>query len=264
MPPPDQPRAAPSRPGHLATALACVGAGLGFAVALWLRRGPETAQQYLAGYLVELSLSVDNLFVFALVFEEFGVEAAGRRRLLFWGIIGAIVLRSVFIIAGFGAISRFAWIIPVFGAFILLSGSRVAAGRGARTLGAPGSPAVRFIVRHVPPAFAALVALETADLVFALDSLPAVIAVTHSAKVAMASNLFAILGLRSLYFVVSGAIGSLRYLKAGLAGVLVLIGAKMLAEPWYHVPTAAALAGICAILALSVGSSLLFRRESRR
>jgi tellurite resistance protein TerC len=268
MPPHDQPRAEPggarSRPRDLATAAACILAGLGFGAAIWLRRGQEPAQQYLAGYLIELSLSVDNVFVFALVFEEFAVEPARRRRLLFWGIAGAIVLRSAFLVAGIGAINRFAWIIPVFGAFILLSGVRLAAGRGARTLGGPASPAVRFILRHVPAAMAALVAVETADLVFALDSLPAVLAVTHDAMVAVASNLFAILGLRSLFFVVSGAVRELRFLKAGLAGILILVGAKMLAEPWYRVPTAASLAGICAILALSVGASLLLRKDGRR
>jgi tellurite resistance protein TerC len=267
MPPPAHPSAesaaAPSRARDLATASACILAGLGFGAAIWLRRGSEPAQQYLAGYLVELSLSVDNVFVFALVFEQFAVAPARRRRLLFWGIAGAIVMRSAFLIAGIGAVNRFARIIPVFGAFILLTGFRVAAGRGGRTPGGPGSPAVRFILRHVPAAMAALVAVETADLVFALDSLPAVIAVTHDAPIAIASNLFAILGLRSLFFVVSGAVRRLRFLTAGLAGVLILIGAKMLAEPWYRVSTAASLAGISAVLALSIGASLLVRKEGR-
>jgi tellurite resistance protein TerC len=120
------------------------------------------------------------------------------------------------------------------------------------------------MVRHVPPAMAALIALETADLVFALDSLPAVLAVTHDVAIAIASNLFAILGLRSLYSLVSGAVRELRFLSAGLAGVLILVGAKMLAEPWYSVPTAASLAGICAILALSIGASVLLRKGTRR
>ena len=268
MPAPAQPSAdagaAPTRNSDLATAALCILAGLGFAAALWARRGPEPAQQYLAGYLIELSLSVDNVFVFALVFEQFAVAPERRRSLLFWGIAGAIVMRSAFLVAGIGAISRFSWIIPVFGAFILLTGVRVAATRGGRAQGVPANPAVRFMARHVPPALAALVALETADLVFALDSLPAVLAVTHDILIAMASNLFAILGLRSLFFVVSGAVRELRFLTAGLAGVLVLVGVKMLAEPWYRVPTAASLAAICAVLALSIGASLLLRREGRR
>jgi tellurite resistance protein TerC len=268
MPPRDQtragPGAAPSRARDLVTASACILAGLGFGAAVWLRRGPEPAQQYLAGYLVELSLSVDNVFVFALVFEQFRVEPARRRRLLFWGIAGAIIMRSALLVAGMGAISRFTWIIPAFGAFILLTGVRVAARRSGRSPGVPAGPWVRFMVRHVPPAMAALIALETADLVFALDSLPAVLAVTHDVAIAIASNLFAILGLRSLYSLVSGAVRELRFLSAGLAGVLILVGAKMLAEPWYSVPTAASLAGICAILALSIGASVLLRKGTRR
>jgi tellurite resistance protein TerC len=250
-------RAAPFRASEWITAFLCVLAGLGFGVALWLRRGSEPAQQYLAGYLIELSLSVDNVFVFALVFEQFGVEAARRRRLLFWGIAGAIVLRSAFIIAGIGAINRFAWIIPVFGAFILATGIRLAISRGGRVLNVKGNAVARFVAGHVPPALAALIVLETVDLIFALDSLPAVLAVTHNAKIAMASNLFAILGLRSLFFVVSGAIRKIRFLKAGLAGILALVGVKMLMEPWYRVSTGASLAAIAAILAVSIGASLL-------
>jgi tellurite resistance protein TerC len=268
MPPPDRSpapsRPAPSRVRDLATAGACILAGLAFGAAIWLRRGPEPAQQYLAGYLIELSLSVDNVFVFALVFEQFDVDPARRRRLLLWGVAGAIVMRSAFLIAGIGAIHRFAWIIPVFGALILVTGVRIAARRGERALAAPGNPAVRFLVRHVPAAMAALIAVEASDLVFALDSLPAVLAVTHDVLIAIASNLFAILGLRSLYFVVSGAVRELRFLTAGLAGVLILVGAKMLAEPWYHVSTTASLAGISLILAVSVGASLLLRKGSRR
>lgn len=268
MPPKAKPGAesdaAPFRAGDWFTALACVLAGLGFGVALWLRDGSEPAQQYLAGYLIELSLSVDNVFVFALVFEQFGVEPARRRRLLFWGISGAIVMRSAFIIAGMGAIHRFAWVIPVFGAFILMTGVRLAATRGRGAPGVPGNTLIRFAARHIPPALAALVALEAADLIFALDSLPAVIAVTHDVLIAMASNFFAILGLRSLFFLVSGAVRELRFLRVGLAGILALVGAKMLAEPWYSVPTAASLAAVAAILTLSVGASLLFRRDAPR
>jgi tellurite resistance protein TerC len=268
MPPQAQtrakPGAAPAGARNGMIALGCVMAGIGFAGLLWLRRGPEPAQQYLAGYLIELSLSVDNVFVFALVFEQFGVEPSRRGRLLFWGVAGAILMRSAFLIAGIAAIQRFAWVIPVLGAFILLTGIRLAASRGKRTHGVAENPAIRLVVRHVPHALAALVALELADLVFALDSLPAVLAVTHNVLIAMASNLFAILGLRSLFFVVSGALRELRFLKAGLAAILGFVGAKMLAEPWYPVPTAASLAAIAGILALSVGASLLARRKARQ
>jgi len=225
--------------------------------------GPEPAQQYLAGYLIELSLSVDNVFVFALVFDQFRVDPRRRRRLLFWGIAGAIVLRSAFLVAGIGAIGRFRWVIPVFGALILATGIRLAASRGRRPFDPSGNRAVRFLAGRVPAALAALVAVETADLIFALDSLPAVLAVTHDAAIAVASNFFAILGLRSLFFVVSGAMGRLRYLNAGLAAVLSFVGAKMLAEPWVRIPTSASLAVIAALLALSIGASLAFRKGGR-
>jgi tellurite resistance protein TerC len=246
------------------TALACVLLGLGFGCAVWLRWGAEPAQQYFAGYLIELSLSVDNVFVFALVFGQFGVDPRRRRRLLFWGIAGAIIFRSVFLVAGIGAIGRFAWIIPIFGALVLATGIRLAASGGRKPFDPSGNPLVRFVAGRVPAALAALVALETADLVFALDSLPAVLAVTHNAAIAVASNFFAILGLRSLFFVVSGAMRTLRFLRAGLAAVLSFVGLKMLADPWFPIPTAASLAVIAALLALSIGASLLIRKGDRK
>jgi tellurite resistance protein TerC len=251
-------RAGPLRARSWVTALACVLLGLGFAGVVALRRGAEPAQQYLAGYLIELSLSVDNVFVFAIVFDQFGVDPRSQRRLLFWGIVGAVVLRSAFIIAGIGAIGRFSWIIPVFGAIILATGIRLAFTRRDRKSFHPSdSRFVRFVTRHAPAGLAALVVLETVDLVFAFDSIPAVLAVTHDASIAIASNLFAILGLRSLFFVVSGAMKKLRFLDAGLAAVLSFVGIKMLAEPWLRIPTGASLAVIAALLALSVGASLM-------
>jgi tellurite resistance protein TerC len=236
--------------------LACVCLGLGFGALVLLRRGPEQAQQYLAGYLIELSLSVDNVFVFALVFHQFGLDPRRQRRLLLWGVTGAFVMRSLFIIAGLRAISLFAWLVPLFGALILFTGIRLAFARPGRRPLDPSGRAFRFVTRHAPAGLAALVVLETADLVFALDSLPAVIAVTHDAAIAIASNLFAILGLRSLFFVVSGAMRELRYLHAGLAAVLCFVGVKMLAELWFKIPTAASLAVITALLALSIGASI--------
>jgi tellurite resistance protein TerC len=259
----DEPADAPLRARDGLIALTCILAGLGFGAFLWLRKGPEPAQQYLSGYLIELSLSVDNVFVFALVFEHFGVQGMRRRRLLFWGIAGAIVLRTAFIIAGVGAIQRFTWVIPVFGAIILATGIRLGAKRDRKAFDPTGNPAVRFLVRRVPAAFAALVALETADLIFALDSLPAVLAVTHDAFIAVASNLFAILGLRSLFVVVSGAMRSLRFLKVAIAAILSFVGIKMLAEPWYRIPTALSLAVIAAVLAASTVASLLVKRQGR-
>lgn len=259
-PPPPPARAGSRSLGRDAlTALLCVAIGLGFGAGVWLRRGPEPAQQYLAGYLIELSLSVDNVIVFALVFEQFGLDPRRQRRLLFWGVAGAVVLRSVFIVAGIGVISRFTWVVPVFGVFILATGLRLALQRRGRKALDPSGRAFRFVTRHAPAGLAALIVLETVDLVFALDSLPAVLAVTHDAFIAVSSNLFAILGLRSLFFVVSGAMRDLRYLSAGLAAILSFVGIKMTAEPWYRFPTPASLAVIAAVLVVSVGASLAAR-----
>ena len=229
-----------------------------------MARGADPAQQYFAGYLIELSLSVDNVFVFALVFGQLGVDPILQRRLLLWGVAGAIVLRSAFLVAGLRAIASFAWTVPVFGAFILATGIRIATRGGRRPFDPADNPAIRFLNGRVPAALVAFAALETADLLFALDSLPAVLGVTRDASIAVASNLFAILGLRSLFFVVSTAMQSLRFLNAGLAAVLAFVGAKMLAGPWLHVPNAASTAVIAAVLALSIGASLLFRSGGPR
>ena len=242
------------------TALLCIALGLGFGAVVWMRRGPEPAQQYVAGYLIELSLSADNVFVFALVFDQFGLDPLRQRGLLLWGIIGAIVMRSAFLLAGIGAIARFAWVIPVFGAVVLAAGIRLAFARQGHAVVNPSSRAYQFVLRHAPAGLAALIVIEAADLVFALDSLPAVLAVTHDPAIAIASNLFAILGLRSLFFVVSGAMRSLRFLNAGVAAILAFVGLKMLLEHWYRVGTGTSLSVIASILALSVGASLAIRR----
>jgi tellurite resistance protein TerC len=255
------------RPGarDILTALACVLLGIGFAGVVWMRRGPEPAQQYLAGYLIQLSLSVDNVFVFALVFRHFGTDARDQRRLLFWGLAGAVLMRSALIVAGVGAIARFAWVVPLLGAAIVVTGARLAlAGSAPRRSDPAASALARFAERHAPRTLAALLVLETADLVFALDSLPAVIAVTRDPAIAVASNLFAILGLRSLFVVVSAAMRRLRYLNAGVAAVLLFVGARMLAEPWLRVPTGAALAVIAALLAASAAASLARRGAGAR
>jgi len=259
MPSPDplpaEPSASPGARDRL-TALGCVLLGLGFGAAVWLRRGPEPGQQYLSAYLIELSLSADNVFVFALVFRHFGMEAPAQRRLLFWGLVGAAAMRAAFIAAGLGAIARFAWIVPVLGAVILATGVRLALGRPGRRFDPSSNALGRYVASHAPKALAALIVLETADLVFALDSLPAVIAVTHDTAIAIASNVFAILGLRSLFLVVSAALGRLRFLSAGLAAVLLFVGAKMIAEPWFRVPAGLSLAVIGALLCASVAASL--------
>jgi tellurite resistance protein TerC len=237
-------------------ASACLGLGLAFGAALWWLHGPESARQYVSGYLVELSLSVDNVLVFALVFERLSLDAAGQRRTLFWGIAGAVVLRTLFITAGLGAIRRFAWLAPLLGLVLLLAGLRAALSRRGAAAFDPSAGPMAFLARRLPAWLAALAIVEAADLVFALDSLPAVMAVTHDTVVAVSSNLFAILGLRSLYFVVRRAVGGLRHLRVGIAAVLALVGAKMVAEPWYPVPSLVTLPVIAGVLLVSILASL--------
>jgi len=264
MPAPHPNDARRLRARDVATALLCVALGVGFGAVVWARRGPEPAQQYLAGYLIELSLSADNVFVFALVFAQFGLEPRRQRGLLLWGVAGAILLRTAFIVAGIGAVERFAWVIPVFGGVVLAAAVRLALAKPGHAVIDPEGGAYRFIVRHAPKGLAALFVIEAADLVFALDSLPAVLAVTHDRSIAIASNLFAILGLRSLFFVVSGLMATLRYLNAGVAAILGFVGAKMLLEHWVPVSTGASLAVIGGLLLLSVAASLIVRGKGAR
>jgi tellurite resistance protein TerC len=259
--------------------------GLAFAfnALLWFWLGAEPAQQFLAAYLVELCMSVDNLFVFILVFACFQIAPAWRHRVLFWGIIGAVAMRSAFILAGVGVLHRFHWVIYLFGAFLVYTGAKMARPKKSADEIHPGkNPAVRLFRRFFPvaanfdgakfftresglcmatPLLLVLLVIETTDLVFALDSLPAVLAITGRAFVALTSNIFAILGLRSLYFVLSGAMGFFRFLRPGLAAILVFIGMKMLVAHWLAFSTALSLGVIAAVLAISVLLSLLIRKE---
>lgn len=254
---------------------------VGFGGILWWWRGGELAQQYLAGYLVELCLSVDNVFVFILVFAHFKVAPRYQHRVLFWGIIGAVLMRAIFIIVGVSVIARFHWVLYIFGAFLVYTGIKMAlpgssevdvdpnhnfAVRLFRRFYpiAPNDERGRFFVRHegrlmATPLFVVLIIIETTDLVFALDSLPAVLAITSDAFVALTSNIFAILGLRSLYFALNGIMQLFRYLKIGLATILVFIGLKMLVEHWFKVSTTASLIVIGTVLTLSILASVLIK-----
>lgn len=276
-----------SNPGRLGAHLAAFGAwiavALGFGAWIWHEQGTAAAQQYVAGYLIELSLSVDNLFIFVLVFQQFRIAPAEQHRVLFWGILGAVVLRTAFILAGVGVVARFHWLIPLFGGVILVTGIRLA-GTALAHSATHGmvDEVIDFLTKRIPvatrgnagrffvaergrrlatPLFAALLVIEAADLLFALDSLPAVLAVTKHAFIATASNVAAILGLRSLFLVVSGAIGQLRYMKLGVAVLLGLVGAKMLAARWVRVPDSVSLGVIAGVLAAAIAASLIFPRS---
>ncbi len=262
-------------------ALAVIFAGI---VYQW--RGPELALQFVTGYLVEQSLSVDNLFVFLLLFSFFKVPREHQHKVLFWGIIGALVMRLVFIVAGVALITRFHWVIYAFGALLIYSGIQLVFKKEG--FDAEKSTALKLVRRYVPltkdfegdrffvrhgtrrlatPLFAVLVVVEVSDLLFAVDSIPAILAISRDPFIVYTSNVFAILGLRTMFFAVAGLIELFEYLNYGLAAVLVFIGAKMLlTNDYFHVeiPIALTLSVIAAILAISIGASLAFAKKKSK
>lgn len=248
-------------------------------------RGSEAALQFFTGYLIEKSLSVDNIFVFALIFAYFAVPKAYQHRVLFWGILGALVLRAIFILAGAALLAKFHWIIYVFGAFLLITGIKMAIYRDQQ-MDPEKNPLLRLVRRFIPvkneyhedrffvrengklwatPLFLVLVLVESTDLVFAVDSIPAIFAVTSDPFIVYTSNVFAILGLRSLYFVLAGVMDKFRYLKLGLSAVLVFVGIKMLLIDLYKIPSLWSLAVIVVLLTVSIVASLwASRRDEQR
>jgi tellurite resistance protein TerC len=255
--------------------------GVGFAGLLWAWQGRGPAEEYLAGFLIEKSLSIDNLFVFALIFGFFAVPAAYQRRVIFWGIVGAIVLRALFILAGAALLDAFHLTVYVFGAFLILTGIRMARHREVE-IHPERNPALRLLGRVLPlttayhgdrltareggrrvatPLAAALLLVATFDVVFAVDSIPAIFAVTRETFVVYAANAFSLLGLSALYFVLAGMIGRFRYLNVGLAAVLVFVGGKMVLADVVHLPVYASLLVIVLALGAAVGASLVPRRS---
>jgi tellurite resistance protein TerC len=251
--------------------------GAAFAGLLWWWGGPTTAEEYLAGFLIEKSLSIDNLFVFALIFGYFAVPRAYQRRVLFWGIVGAIVLRGIFILVGAALLDAFHFTIYVFGGFLVLTGIRMARHAGVE-IEPERNAALRLLRRMLPmtdgyrgdrltvreggrraatPLLGALVLVAAFDLVFAVDSIPAIFAVTRDTFVVFAANAFSLLGLSALYLVLADLIGRFRYLHLGLAGVLVFVGVKMLLADVYKIPVTLSLATIAGTLAVAVAASLL-------
>ncbi len=251
---------------------------LGYNGFIYYQMGPAAALEFFTGYLIEKSLSVDNIFVFVLLFTFFKVPEQYQRRVLSWGIIGALLMRAVLIAVGAALIESFAWVIYVFGAFLIITGIRMAMQK-EHGVEPDRNPAVRalkkilavtdsyrgekFFVReggilHATPLFVVLVVVEFTDLVFAVDSIPAIFAITTDPYIVYTSNVFAILGLRSLYFALAGIVDKFHYLKIGLAIVLVFVGIKMLLghSPW-KIPIGVSLGVIFAILAGSVVLSLL-------
>jgi tellurite resistance protein TerC len=251
--------------------------GLGFAGFLWWWQGRAPAEEYLAGFLIEKSLSIDNLFVFSLIFAYLAVPAAYQRRVVFWGIVGAIVLRGIFILAGAALLDAFHYTIYVFGVFLVVTGVRMAQ-KPETEIHPERNPVLRLLRRVFPftagyrdaslvvdeggrhaatPLLAAFVLVATFDVVFAVDSIPAVFAITRDTFIVYAANAFSLLGLAALYFVLAGMVDRFHYLQLGLAAVLVFVGLKMTLSDLYTIPVYLSLLVIVGILAASVGASLL-------
>jgi tellurite resistance protein TerC len=250
---------------------------LAFNAGIYIWKGPDVALEFLAGYVIERSLSVDNLFVFIMVFAYFNIEALHQHKILFWGILGALIMRAIFIIAGVTLVEQFDWIVYIFGAFLVYTSVKMVIQKDKEVC-----PDDNFFVklarRFIPVAsdhdggkffikkdnvylatviFISLVFIEATDVVFAVDSIPAVLAVTTDPFIVYTSNVFAILGMRALYFALAGIMPMFYYLQYGLAATLAFVGAKMLLSGILHIPIIIALAIIIGILTVAIAASLL-------
>jgi tellurite resistance protein TerC len=259
---------------------------LAFAALLFFWQGRQTALEFVTGYVLELSLSVDNLFLFLVIFRYFSVPEQHQRSVLFWGILGALLMRGIFIIAGVGLIQRFHWIVYLLGALLVYSGIRLGFS-GEHHVDPAKNPAVRTLRRLLPvtddfqggrffvrnwkgtpglyatPLLIVLAVIETTDLLFAVDSIPAILAVTLNAFIVYTSNVFAILGLRSMYFAVSRLMKVFRFLHTGLALVLIFVGSKMIAANYFHIPTHVTLAVVAGVITISIIASVMFPGKER-
>ncbi|MBM4354115.1 MAG: TerC family protein [Deltaproteobacteria bacterium] len=253
-----------------------VGISLLFNAGVWWLLGDAPALEFLTGYVVEKSLSVDNLFVFLVVFRFFGVDPKYQHRVLYWGVLGAIILRTIMIFAGAVLVARFHWVLYVFGVILVISGIKLLFRRDGDAN--PGDNVAvrlcrklfpmteefhgqRFFIREegrwlATPMLLVLVTVEFTDVLFAVDSIPAVFGITQDAFIILTSNIFAIMGLRALYFLLAGIMDRFHFLQTGLAAVLTFIGVKMLIARWLHIPTAMSLGIVALILALSILLSL--------
>jgi tellurite resistance protein TerC len=263
-----------------------VALSLCFALAIYYNMGKESGLEFLTGYLIEYALSVDNIFVFVLIFSYFSVPEKYQHRVLFWGIIGALVLRGVMIVAGSALVTRFAWTLYIFGAFLVFTGIRMALQKDDAAYNAERDPVLRLarkLIRVTPdyrgdkffvkepdrtgrnrfaatPLFIVLIIVDTTDIIFATDSIPAIFAVTRDPFIVYTSNICAVLGLRALYFLLASVVDKFVYLKLGLSLVLVFIGAKMLLEHFLHIPIVAALGVVGLVLGSAIFASVKWPR----
>ena len=248
---------------------------------IYYRFGSQKALEFLTGYLIEKALSVDNIFVFVILFASFAVPKMYQHRVLFWGVLGAILMRAIFIGLGAALVSRFDWIMYVFGAILIYTGIKLMKEGEAEPhpeknplykLARRIMPAVpeyhgkHFFIfkdgrRYATPLFLVLIAIEATDVVFAVDSIPAIFAISKDPFIVYTSNIFAILGLRAMYFLLAGVIDKFHFLKYGLAVVLLFVGVKMVIAEWYHFPIGVSLGVIASVLTISVVASLMWPRH---
>lgn len=255
---------------------------VGFNIFVWIWQGPQRAMEFLTAYLIEESLSIDNLFVFIMIFTYFQVKPEYQHKILFWGIIGAMVMRAIFIFTGMALIEKFHWIIYIFGGFLVITGIRMLFDSG-KQIEPDKNPVIRLARRIIPVTselhgsrffvkinkktfatslFITLIMIEVTDLVFAIDSIPAVLAISNEPFIVYTSNVFAILGLRSLYFALASILKYFRFLKYGLAAILTFVGVKMIISGFYKIPIGYALGTVFGILLLSVLLSLMIPDHS--
>jgi tellurite resistance protein TerC len=254
-----------------------------FAAGLVYFRGGQSSLEFLTGYIVEYSLSVDNIFVFVLIFTTFRVPANSQHRVLFWGILGAFVMRGIMIGVGAALVARFHWILYIFGAFLIYTGIKIAVTKEEHDSDVGNNALVRFVRKHVrmtahyegeqftirdaagqllfTPLVLVLIVIESSDLIFAVDSIPAIFGVTQDPFILYTSNVFAILGLRSLYFLLAGIIDRFYYLKPALSVILTFVGVKMVIAEWYKIPISASLAFILGVLAIAVLASWIRTKQ---
>ncbi|MFL5485820.1 MAG: TerC family protein [Gemmatimonadaceae bacterium] len=264
-----------------------VALSLCFAFAIFRTMGRQSGLEFLTGYLIEYALSVDNIFVFVLIFSYFKVPEKYQHRVLFWGIIGALVLRGVMIVAGSALVTRFSWTLYIFGAFLVFTGIKMALQNDDVSYNPERDPVLRLSRRLIPvtseytadkffvhtrdkdgkrgwaatPLFIVLLIVDTTDVIFATDSIPAIFAVTRDPFIVYTSNICAVLGLRALYFLLAGVVDKFTYLKLGLSIVLIFIGAKMLLEYFLHIPIIASLGVVGAVLGGSILASIKWPRK---
>ena len=255
--------------------------GVSFTFVVWGVWGGQAAGEYISGYLIEKSLSVDNVFVWAIIMSYFAVPRAYQFRVLFWGVFGALVLRFIFIFAGVSLLERFEWMLFVFGGFLIITAIRLLR-HDDEEIHPENNPVLKLVRKVVPstseyhgqkmfikengrklatPLFAVLVVIETSDVIFAVDSIPAILAVSRDTFIVFSSNAFAILGLRALYFLLADLRDKFDYLQPGLAVILAFVGVKMILAEWYHIPTFISLGVIALVLTVAIVASIKLQRK---